>query len=360
MENATGGELSDYIESKGKLSEEESLQYFRQLVSAVKYMHSVGIAHRDIKPANMMLDERMNLKLIDFGLGNMYSGKELLETPCGSPCYAAPELISGKQYNPEILDVWSCGVSLYNMIYGVLPFDDRSKDTLYQSIMKCKYPLPSGPTQGCIRMIRKIFVSDPEKRISLSEIMNDPWFLGKGKDSSTRPYIPSDHEPIIGSYFSYIDHKIAILTCAKIPPLTKSELEKIILKRKKNRITLTYYLFIQKSERNQLSSEELEIIDKEVNRENGIKPGVTLQSTAGCISIGKQSSPNSPTKRSRKIVKSNAYRNIEQSAETNELPALVSKKATHNPLRKMKVVKQDSNPLQENRPFDNQSPMFQS
>lgn len=200
MENATGGELSDYIETKGKLTEVESLKYFRQLVSAVKYMHSVGIAHRDIKPANALLDDRLNLKLIDFGLGNMYSGKELLETPCGSPCFAPPELITGQHYAPEPLDVWSCGVTLYNMVYGRLPFDDSSKEALYESIIKCKYPRPAGPTQGCMSMFRKIFVLDPAKRITFEEIMNDPWFLGKGTDNATKPYVPSDHDHIIGRF----------------------------------------------------------------------------------------------------------------------------------------------------------------
>lgn len=134
----------------------------------------------------------------------------------------------------------------------------------------------------------------------------------------------------------------------------------MILKRKKNRSTLTYYLFIQKSERNQLSSEELDIIDKEVNRENEVKPGVTLQSTAECISIGKQSNPNSPIKKQRKIIKPSANRNLEQSVDANQLPAVASKKVPHSPLRKLKVVKHDSNPSQENSPFDNQSPVFQS
>lgn len=200
MENATGGELAEYIESKGKLSEDESLKYFRQLISSIKYMHSLGIAHRDIKPANALLDDRKNLKLIDFGLGNMYSGKELLETPCGSPCFASPELISGKHYAPEPLDVWSCGVTLYNMVYGTLPFDDSSKSALFESVTRCRYPLPAGPTQGCIRMIRKIFVADPAKRITLEQIVSDAWFQGKGTDVATKPYIPSDHEPVIGRY----------------------------------------------------------------------------------------------------------------------------------------------------------------
>ena len=124
MEYAKLGELSDYIEKKDKLTEKEACKLFQQLISAVEYLHKLGCAHRDIKPSNILLDENLDLKLIDFGLGNLYTDGEKLKTACGSPCYAAPEIISGHDYDPISVDVWSSGITLYCMIVGCLPFDE--------------------------------------------------------------------------------------------------------------------------------------------------------------------------------------------------------------------------------------------
>lgn len=139
MEYAKVGELSDYIEKKDKLSEKESCKLFQQLISAVEYLHKLGCAHRDIKPSNILLDENLDLKLIDFGLGNLYSNGEKLNTACGSPCYAAPEIISGQDYDPIQVDVWSSGITLYCMTVGCLPFDEETKTQLYSKILSCSY-----------------------------------------------------------------------------------------------------------------------------------------------------------------------------------------------------------------------------
>lgn len=139
-------------------------------------MHTKNISHRDIKPPNILLDENMNLKLIDFGLGSFYNQNEKLKTPCGSPCYAAPELINGEEYNPELADVWSCGITLYVMAYGNLPFDEPTKDELYDKILACKYTLPAGPHPGILKLIKRIFVLNPRRRITLEGITKDPWF----------------------------------------------------------------------------------------------------------------------------------------------------------------------------------------
>jgi 5'-AMP-activated protein kinase, catalytic alpha subunit len=175
-EVAPKGELSAYIKSKTRLPAEECLKYFRQLISALRYMHSKNISHRDIKPPNILLDENLNLKLIDFGLGSFYNQNEKLKTPCGSPCYAAPELINGEEYNPELADVWSCGITLYVMAYGVLPFDEPTKEELYDKILACKYTLPAGPHPGILKLIKKIFVLSPKRRITLEGITKDQWF----------------------------------------------------------------------------------------------------------------------------------------------------------------------------------------
>lgn len=155
------------------------------------------------------------------------------------------------------------------------------------------------------------------------------------------------------------DYKIALLTCTKISPVSKAELEQMILERKKNRNTLTYYLYLQKSVNNELTSEEMDTIEKEISREQGLKKGTTLQSTAECIAAEK--SPSSPLKRLKKVTKTGTYRNLETSVDAGELPAVVAKRAPRSQLRKIEVKKQDSNPSQEDSPFvAERTPAFQS
>lgn len=176
MEYAKEGELCSYIENQEKLSEFEACKYFQQLISAVEYLHTIGCAHRDIKPSNILLDEQMNLKLIDFGLGNLYTQEETLKTACGSPCYAAPEIISGERYDPIGVDVWSSGITLFAMICGYLPFDEESKSVLYKKILSCDYSIPSHVSGSAVDLIRKILVRNPEKRFTIADIMQHPWF----------------------------------------------------------------------------------------------------------------------------------------------------------------------------------------
>ena len=126
QENCCNGELFSYITSKNKLKEEEACRLFQQLISALDYLGRLGIAHRDVKPENLLLDEQLNLKMIDFGLSNMYKKDEKLATACGSPCYAAPELIKGLEYVGQKADLWSGGVVLYTMLCGHLPFEDSN------------------------------------------------------------------------------------------------------------------------------------------------------------------------------------------------------------------------------------------
>lgn len=130
MEYALQGELTTHIKKKKRLKEPEACRIFQQLISGVEYMHKMGIVHRDLKPANILLDEHKNVKIIDFGLGNLYDNSEKLNTSCGSPCYAAPELIAGEEYNPLKVDIWSCGIVLYYMVAGYLPFNEGSKAEL--------------------------------------------------------------------------------------------------------------------------------------------------------------------------------------------------------------------------------------
>ena len=124
MEFASGGELFDLIVQNQKLKEKQASRYLQELVAGVHYIHKLGICHRDLKPENLLIDYDGSLKVVDFGLSNMYEQGSTLKTACGSPCYAAPEMIAGNRYHGLKSDIWSCGVVLYAMLCGFLPFED--------------------------------------------------------------------------------------------------------------------------------------------------------------------------------------------------------------------------------------------
>lgn len=131
MEHAPKGELFDHIVAKGRLTEWEACKFLQQILDGIEYIHWLNFVHRDLKPENLLLDEEMNLKIVDFGLSNIYSEHELLKTACGSPCYAAPEMVAGKKYKPAQVDIWSTGIILYAMVCGYLPFEDPDTAKLY-------------------------------------------------------------------------------------------------------------------------------------------------------------------------------------------------------------------------------------
>ncbi|XP_044045711.1 maternal embryonic leucine zipper kinase [Siniperca chuatsi] len=179
LEYCPGGELFDYIIAKDRLSEEETRVFFRQIVSAMAYVHSQGYAHRDLKPENLLIDEDHNLKLIDFGLcakpkGGL--GYELM-TCCGSPAYAAPELIQGKAYIGSEADVWSMGVLLFALLCGYLPFDDDNCMVLYRKIARGKYDNPRWLSPGSILLLNQMMQVDPKRRLTVRQLLNHPWVM---------------------------------------------------------------------------------------------------------------------------------------------------------------------------------------
>ena len=183
MEYCEGGELFNFIVKNRRLTEEEAAFFYYQLINGLEYIHSLGIVHRDLKPENLLLTKDHLLKIIDFGLSNYFKKgqKELLVTPCGSPCYASPEMVAGKKYNGFKIDIWSTGIILYAMLCGYLPFEDKDNDLLFAKILECKLEFPKYITKLSKDLIEKILVTDPDKRITIPEIKKHPFFI-KGKE----------------------------------------------------------------------------------------------------------------------------------------------------------------------------------
>ncbi|GLT56537.1 hypothetical protein SLA2020_295720 [Shorea laevis] len=176
MEYVKSGELFDYIVEKGRLQEDEARNFFQQIISGVEYCHRNMVVHRDLKPENLLLDSKCNVKIADFGLSNVMRDGHFLKTSCGSPNYAAPEVISGKLYAGPEVDVWSCGVILYALLCGTLPFDDENIPNLFKKIKGGIYTLPSHLSPGARDLIPRMLVVDPMKRVTIPEIRQHPWF----------------------------------------------------------------------------------------------------------------------------------------------------------------------------------------
>ncbi|XP_075512028.1 CBL-interacting serine/threonine-protein kinase 3-like isoform X2 [Primulina tabacum] len=179
MEFVTGGELFDKIATHGKMQEDEARRYFQQLIDAVDYCHSRGVFHRDLKPENLLLDTAGNLKVSDFGLSALSQqirDDGLLHTTCGTPNYVAPEVLNDRGYDGATADLWSCGVILFVLLAGYLPFNDSNLSKLYSKISSANFTCPPRFSSGAIKLITRILEPNPEKRITISEILEDKWF----------------------------------------------------------------------------------------------------------------------------------------------------------------------------------------
>jgi serine/threonine protein kinase len=177
MEYAENGNLHEYMHQHGRLPEDQARRYFAQLISVLEYLHrDVKIAHRDLKPENILLDRYNNVRLIDFGLSNVFTeDNPQLHTQCGSPTYLAPEIVKGRPYTANA-DIWSVGVVLYSLVAGHPPFEDDSIPKLFQKIIRSEPEWPSFFTPPLTNLLQKLMCPNPEQRITLEMIKNHPWF----------------------------------------------------------------------------------------------------------------------------------------------------------------------------------------
>ncbi|KAL0437159.1 UNVERIFIED_CONTAM: CBL-interacting serine/threonine-protein kinase [Sesamum radiatum] len=179
LEYVTGGELFDKIVNNGRMREDEARKYFQQLINAVDYCHSRGVFHRDLKPENLLLDAAGNLKISDFGLSALSQQVRddgLLHTACGTPNYVAPEVLNDRGYDGATADLWSCGVILFVLLAGYLPFDDSNVMNLYRKISSAEFTCPPWLSFGAMKLIARILDPNPVKRITVPEILEDEWF----------------------------------------------------------------------------------------------------------------------------------------------------------------------------------------
>ncbi|XP_061391845.1 serine/threonine-protein kinase MARK2 isoform X2 [Musca vetustissima] len=194
MEYASGGEVFDYLVLHGRMKEKEARVKFRQIVSAVQYCHQKRIIHRDLKAENLLLDSELNIKIADFGFSNEFTPGSKLDTFCGSPPYAAPELFQGKKYDGPEVDVWSLGVILYTLVSGSLPFDGSTLRELRERVLRGKYRIPFYMSTDCENLLRKFLVLNPAKRASLETIMSDKWMNMGFEDDELKPYVEPKQE----------------------------------------------------------------------------------------------------------------------------------------------------------------------
>ncbi|KZO93828.1 Pkinase-domain-containing protein [Calocera viscosa TUFC12733] len=192
LEYVPNGELFDHICSRGRLPVAEALHYFRQIMRGVDYCHRFSVAHRDLKPENLLLDEDMNVKIADFGMATFQRDDALLETSCGSPHYAAPEIISGKPYHGSAADIWSCGIILHALLTGRLPFDDPNIRILLKKVKEGKFDMPrTGIPYEAQDLMRRMIEIDPAKRIKMLDIFKHPFFISANPPMSCLPDVPT-------------------------------------------------------------------------------------------------------------------------------------------------------------------------
>ena len=178
MENVIGGNLLNAINKMNKLSEAISRIIFKQLIETIKYIHSKGIVHTDIKPDNILLNLNNNIKICDFGVSKEIKKGLLINDSCGTPAFIAPEILLDDPYDPYMTDIWSCGVVLYVMISGFFPFTGINENQLHRHILSGKFPKLQNISNNLKDLINKILEINPQKRITIDEILNHPWIVG--------------------------------------------------------------------------------------------------------------------------------------------------------------------------------------
>ncbi|XP_030634373.1 MAP/microtubule affinity-regulating kinase 4 isoform X2 [Chanos chanos] len=281
MEYASGGEVFDYLVSHGRMKEKEARAKFRQIVSAVHYCHQKNIVHRDLKAENLLLDADSNIKIADFGFSNEFTLGNKLDTFCGSPPYAAPELFQGKKYDGPEVDIWSLGVILYTLVSGSLPFDGQNLKELRERVLRGKYRVPFYMSTDCEGILRRFLVLNPSKRCTLEQIMRDKW-LNVGYDGDElKPHV----EPVEDfNDASRIDVMVSM-------GYSREEIREALSGHKYNEVTATYLLLGRKNESEGTESRSGSTLSLARVRPGSVSNGTSKHSSSSSASSSTQSKP---------------------------------------------------------------------
>ncbi|XP_033222078.1 serine/threonine-protein kinase BRSK2 isoform X2 [Belonocnema kinseyi] len=261
LEHVSGGELFDYLVKKGRLTPKEARRFFRQIISALDFCHSHSICHRDLKPENLLLDEKNNIKIADFGMASLQPAGSMLETSCGSPHYACPEVIRGEKYDGRKADVWSCGVILYALLVGALPFDDDNLRQLLEKVKRGVFHIPHFVPPDCQNLLRGMIEVNPDKRLTLAEINRHIWVTAAGKgelelELSMMDVVQTHVIPSEDAIDPDVLLAIASLGCFK----EKEKLIKELLSPNHNTEKVIYFLLLERKRRRPACEDELEVM----------------------------------------------------------------------------------------------------
>ena len=273
-ERGGSGECGEFVDrevdicERGRLPPEEALDYFQQLMGAINYCHRFNVAHRDLKPENLLLDRDKNLKVADFGMAAWQKGAgDLLETSCGSPHYAAPEVVNGEPYDGSVSDTWSCGVILFALLAGRLPFDDENLLNLLEKIKVGKFVMPSDIPTPAQDLIRKMLEKDPKKRIKVVDVLKHPWYISQPAraSSSSPPSLKELAKPVPNAADIEPDILANLRTLWHVAP--DEDILAKLTNKEKNWEKAVYHLLVQYREKQLEDYKEVERIRTERRKE---------------------------------------------------------------------------------------------
>ncbi|XP_023162092.1 serine/threonine-protein kinase BRSK1 isoform X2 [Drosophila hydei] len=273
LEHVSGGELFDYLVKKGRLTPKEARKFFRQIISALDFCHSHSICHRDLKPENLLLDEKNNIKIADFGMASLQPAGSMLETSCGSPHYACPEVIRGEKYDGRKADVWSCGVILYALLVGALPFDDDNLRQLLEKVKRGVFHIPHFVPPDCQSLLRGMIEVNPDRRLTLAEINRHAWVTagGKGELELELPMMEVVQTHVIPTATA-VDPDVLNAICSLGCFKEKEKLLQELLSASHNTEKVIYFLLLERKRRRPALEDDDEIAQKSRNELDTVDP----------------------------------------------------------------------------------------